>query len=391
MFRLKKATAVVICALVLLVLLFGCRAASNVGENNGVNTDSGDNAGASGEGLPEENPLNGDELESPFAIDYDSAFAAFEPDTAMVIVGDKTVTWAELFMFMRRNVDTIFGEVEDWGARMGDGRTFGEAMKLHALDDALLFLAYEHGANLTGVSLGEEESLMLSEYMNSMSEQAGNEEELHRLVWELHSIYSLELFEKLLRTEYLLSMIMVKLYGQDGELLPDEDIVAYAESEVFLMAKHIARLKTTHGNDTPRREIEAILQQLDEFEGDDFEAFFDELMFEHSEDTYGLSANPKGYLFKYGDIGPEFELAALGLLVGEYSDVVETGLGYHIILRVPIDFDTVPMGSAMLGDSRTLRLHAVFSVFDKLVLEWRDMLQYETTREFDSLDVAALF
>lgn len=61
------------------------------------------------------------------------------------------------------------------------------------------------------------------------------------------------------------------------------------------------------------------------------EASFDDMMFQYSEDS-GLKAYPDGYTFKRGEMVKAFEDAAFSMKKGEMSEVVESELGYHIIL-----------------------------------------------------------
>lgn len=61
------------------------------------------------------------------------------------------------------------------------------------------------------------------------------------------------------------------------------------------------------------------------------EASFDDMMFRYSEDS-GLKAYPDGYTFRRGEMVKAFEDAAFSMEKGEMSEVVESELGYHIIL-----------------------------------------------------------
>jgi len=77
--------------------------------------------------------------------------------------------------------------------------------------------------------------------------------------------------------------------------------------------------------------------------------------------------------------------------INELSGIVETVNGYHIILRLPINFDLVPISAAMDGDNRTLRHFAAFQLFEPVLLEWRGSLPILFTDEFESIDFATLF
>ena len=116
------------------------------------------------------------------------------------------------------------------------------------------------------------------------------------------------------------------------------------------MAKHIL-FKTTDddGNALPDEEkaakyksAEAALAQLDAADPSDVPGLFDTLMNEDSEDS-GLALFPDGYLFQSGDMMTEFEDAVTGLEEGQYSGIVETSYGYHIIMRLPVDVEATPV------------------------------------------------
>ena len=67
---------------------------------------------------------------------------------------------------------------------------------------------------------------------------------------------------------------------------------------------------------------------------------FAELKEEYCEDT-GKTAYPDGYTFTEGKMVPEFENAVKALEAYEVSEPVQSDYGYHIILRLPDDPDSV--------------------------------------------------
>ena len=108
--------------------------------------------------------------------------------------------------------------------------------------------------------------------------------------------------------------------------------------------KHIL-LKTVDSQNQPlsdeeiaaqRALAEDILAQLQAAEGEELPVLFDELMNEYSEDgrdENGDLYSPDGYTAVPGDMVTEFEEASLALPIGGLSGIVESGYGYHIILR----------------------------------------------------------
>jgi len=78
-------------------------------------------------------------------------------------------------------------------------------------------------------------------------------------------------------------------------------------------------------NDQARTEIEGIQRKLQE--GGDFAA----LAQEFSQDSNRANGGDLGYFSRSEMTIPSFEEAAFALKPGEVSDIVETGLGYHLI------------------------------------------------------------
>jgi len=114
-------------------------------------------------------------------------------------------------------------------------------------------------------------------------------------------------------------------------------------------------------------------------------------MEEHSEDHGGMMSFPDGYLFQHEDMVPEFSDACADLEEGELSGIVETVYGYHVLLRIPIDFDAVPIAVANQGVSRTLRQLAAVGDFEGVREKWRESLNLEFSPEFNSIDLAKIF
>lgn len=129
-------------------------------------------------------------------------------------------------------------------------------------------------------------------------------------------------------------------YGENGTKASVAEQKAYFE-ENFIACKHIlftmATISTGESlNDTEltaKYELaESVLERINA--GEDFDA----LMNEYSEDQGGIKQYPDGYILTEGSSSDtEFYEAAKVLEVGEHSDIVQTGMGWSIIKRVPLD------------------------------------------------------
>jgi hypothetical protein len=88
---------------------------------------------------------------------------------------------------------------------------------------------------------------------------------------------------------------------------------------------------------------------------------------------------------------PEFYDATISIDIGEFSGIVETMYGYHIVYRLPIDFDAIPSSRARINDFRSLRHITAAGLFDFDLYGWMLSLSAEYTPEFESIDFLALF
>ena len=81
---------------------------------------------------------------------------------------------------------------------------------------------------------------------------------------------------------------------------------------------------------------------------------FDTLMKEYSEDP-GWQENPDGYTFTFGEMVTAFEKASFALQAGEMSELVESELGYHIILVTDRFTEYVPIEKVSESIANSLR------------------------------------
>lgn len=189
---------------------------------------------------------------------------------------------------------------------------------------------------------------------------------------------------------YLFTNLADKLVGEPT----DADLEQYVTDNGIYAVKHIL-LQTTdedvtddEGNVTQtadeynaeqRALAEDLLSQLQA--SDDIEALFDELMNEYSEDgrdSDGSLSAPDGYVATPGQMIEEFETASMALEPGQLSDIVETSVGYHIILRLPVD------ASAYHDDW-------ISDQTDALVMERVNEAEVTVADAITSLDIASFY
>ena len=376
----KAIIAAVLVASLLVAFAVGCKP-----------KDDGDNETATFEnGSDGNNSQFGNAGGNVFGIDFDAAFAAFSPETVMFTAGGYEVTWEQFFFYLYGNIINMEPSTARsfvWSDSAGGGLTQAQSVLQAAISDALQYKAAEYGAALRGVAATESDYLGMEAEYEFMVESVGSEEEFLKQMWEISGCASREMLIYILEINYLGSIIFDDLYGFYGVKVSDEDVEEFAAANGFMMAKHIVLTKPASEEDVARREIEGLLDQLDNYSGDDFDSFFTTLMREHSEDN--APAFPDGYLFQDGDLADQFHDACANLEVFEHSGIVETAAGYHIIYRIPLNLDIVPLG--YLNEDTPLRLMAASSLFMDLTDEWANSLPIENTAALDSFDIAEVF
>lgn len=132
------------------------------------------------------------------------------------------------------------------------------------------------------------------------------------------------------RLEYARSELKYVL-ADDLGIIPgtDEELKEFMLSDEFICTRHICLLKDGETDiDTLKQKMQMILDKLDE--GADFET----LIGTYSEDFQDTG---RGYYFTRGEMVEVYEEAAFDLSVGEHSDIIETDVGFFIIMRFSKD------------------------------------------------------
>jgi len=383
---MKKTVLLTLCSVILLMALFSCAKPEEAPAE-----------------IPDENPVETEQYADSASADtlpagtaFDVAFASFPPETVMIRAGDLEVSWAELFVYLRTMVgnlsDYYDGESINWSASWDNEITSAEWVIQYAIEEALFMKALEYGAGLYSVALSEADWTLIREENADTAIEWGGDEAFLRMLWEDKGFVNLELFEYMKSFSRLSELLLMEIYGAELELMSDAEVEAFIIDDGLIMAKHIFLYKPEFGGyDDALDRIEDILLELKAYSGEDFDAFFSELMNMHSEDTIGLDRLPNGYLFKYGDLTPYFYDAAIALDINEFSEAVDGEDGYHIIYRIPLNYDTIPFSYIIEEDYRTLRMLVAFAKFDQIVDDWHGLLEPEYTMELKSIDVAVLF
>ena len=126
-----------------------------------------------------------------------------------------------------------------------------------------------------------------------------------------------------------LNQIVPEIISAVYDSLSPEKVFEYAKNNEYIRADHILIMNTTENA------YETALKILLEIKSG---ASFDEKLREYGEDP-GMLARETGYFFTKGYMVEPFEKAAYALGENEISEIVVTDYGYHIIRRLPFEFE----------------------------------------------------
>ena len=279
------------------------------------------------------------------------------------------------------------GSSLDWDYTLSDGTNITDYIKSNVYSSVKQHLVLENLANKYGVTLTEGQESAMADSDQTYIDQYGSEEAFEEEIAKLGM--RRETYDRVARSNYLYQNLY-QLYNTEGSALyaSDEDLAVYAADQNYITADHIllSTKDLTTGEaltDEQKAEkkalAEEIKQKLDACEGDidELTALFQELADQYSEDP-GRETYPTGYTFTTGSMVQEFEDAAYALSEGEVSEVVESSLGYHILLRLPLD------KSAAADEVRE-------EYFTNFIAEQVDAAAMATSADYDKLDPQTIY
>lgn len=349
--NMKRFGALALCAALSLSLLAGCKS----GDPAGSSSDRSSSSSSGSSSQTEEPTLDLTGVTDPYL-----ATAGVAGDTVVAQAGGVDITAAQWLQWAASYADQYakyFGSDLPWDQDDGSG-TMEDAIKEAALQMAQLYALLPGEAAREGVAVDDSQLAKDEASLDKMAEDLGGDEMAQHYLWQIPLTRQSYLDMRL--SAMASGAIQEARYGENGTQRPtDAQVLAYATDELGIAyrVKHI--LLTTVDTSKPltdedgkqtgeyepldeatvaekRKLAEDILAQLEG--SSDPVALFDDLMHQYSEDT-GLSSNPNGYDAQEGQMVEPFEKASLALKEGEFSGIVESAFGYHIILRLPIIAD----------------------------------------------------
>lgn len=246
--------------------------------------------------------------------------------------------WLAYSISEMESMYAYYGMTLDWSEESG----LGEYLMADALNATLMYTLVPAKTLELGLDLTQEQQDDLDALLASAIDSTGGEEAF------LNSLRMVgldqETYLDINRAPYCYDRIVE---GMFSDRPTDGDVEAYIADNDILRAKHILLMTVDSSTREPLEDsviaekkatAEDILKQLQE--SDDLLADFDALMNEYSEDG-GLVTNPDGYTFTSGEMVTEFEEGTRALEYGQISGIVESPYGYHIILRLDPDSETL--------------------------------------------------
>jgi len=177
-----------------------------------------------------------------------------------------------------------------------------------------------------GIELTDEEKESAQAVIDSVKDLYGDSYES-----VLEERYLTEDVFRMLQEEELLESKIIDFEKNEysSSFLSDDKTVEEYVKENFYRAKQILIKYDEKGYNADEYDLAHELKAITYGEED----------FEMALEQYGedLEMDKDGYCSAPGTLGETFENAVLNLQVGEISDVVESDVGYHIIMRLPID------------------------------------------------------
>lgn len=262
--------------------------------------------------------------------------ANLSPTDTVLTVNDEPITAAEYCYWLAYYCDNYdhtaqqytTGKAVDWANDAG-----ACALMLRYADSCVASMAYlRQLAAAHGVSLTEDDRKAIADSIASQLESVGGEEAFLAAQGMDSTLYA-----QMMESSYLNAGLLAAYSDPDDTLYPGEDVLlqygidnGYACADQIFFNTYLLPSDDADARAGKRAAAEEVYAQLmaEPDPAGAFAAYAESC----GEDT-GRAAYPNGYTYQAGEMGAEFEAAVATLDVDEISGIVESDLGYHIIIR----------------------------------------------------------
>ena len=339
------------------------------------------------------------------AIDFEALYKTRDPKEVVGKINGKDLLWEEYFynVFSQAkqmedylNTMAAYGMVQNWESPADEtGKTNYADMAVKSAEQNLLqFGAIKGYAEKNNVVLGPEQlEIMKQQRQNDIKLFCGEEGTDEEFTEYLKSIYlTPEMYENMSRINHLFQQNFIQVYGENGEKLSDEKAVNFLNENNYIYANHIllSTVDEQTGEDIDQeamsekeaqaKEIAAELKEIKD--NGQLIKRFGELKDEFCEDP-GKESFRDGMTFTPGTMVQEFEDAVLKLENYQVSEPVKSQFGYHVIIRLPLNPDSI-IGYTQMGTPVTVRGNVANIEYQKSVQEYMNNLTLEYSEGFES-------
>lgn len=336
--------------------------------------------------------------------DYTPCFEAYDPDKVMMTINGIDVTWRELFYWYHFDVSSLeqnYGDITDWDdTTLFEGeKSYRDYVLENGLETVRHYCALESKSKEMGVEISDEAKSKIEERWTANVESYGNGDEEAFIEYLESTFLSKEMYDHINEISALYECMRDEMYGVNGDKLTETEVIDKAKEMGYKRAKHI--FISTYDAENNKLTDEALEEKksqiqtlLDELAGisdpEQRETRMDELAAEHSEDP-GLEYFPDGYTFLDGKMDQAFADAVSETGENEmYSEIVESSMGYHVILRLPLS-TTAVVESSGEGVQFSLPNYVAENMFQALADSWATESEVVNAKAYEKMDIAKVF
>lgn len=296
-------------------------------------------------------------------VNLAAIYASHDPSEIIGTCDGRDVTWGEYFYYYNgyvADIENYMSTMKMYGLELSwsdlydedTGITYAQLPSQLVPEEIRQYGAIEGYAAKAGIALTEENTERVQEQLNSIKANYVGEDATDEMLeaFLMESYLPLNLYRRLLSSNYLYQQTFTEKYGENGKNISDQEAMAYLEDGDYLTATHILFMtidpatREALDEETIAKKLESATKIVEELAAIEDSAArlarFNELKAEFDEDT-GKTVYPDGYTFTSGKMVEEFENASRALKDYEVSEPVESTYGYHVIMRLPLDPDAV--------------------------------------------------